>query len=110
MLGWTLVMMACNQEPAFPDLGLSSDGSRIQVGTSWQECADVTDCVQRSIACDHCCEFDAVSAARADEYVDAYREICADYEGGVCDCTDPVTELSCVEGRCELTVVESFTR
>ena len=86
-----------------PDgLSLSEGGSTVIVEDDWKSCTSVDDCVKVATSCDGCCGEEAVNEALQEDYVDAFQEMCADYEGGVCDCAPLPTVMMCNAGVCEL--------
>ena len=83
-------------------LSLTEGGSTILIDDSWRSCEQASDCVIVDISCDGCCGQDAVAADRQSEWGDAFTTMCADYEGGVCDCEFLPVTAECNDSVCEV--------
>ena len=103
-----LYTLGCDDKP--PDLqanetgaaGLQLDeyGSSVVIDDSWKACKVTEDCIQVDTSCDGCCGLDAISASREEDYMEEREKLCADYEGGVCDCAFPEGTAMCIDGIC----------
>ena len=97
---------ACAPETEDTGVSLSEDGASIAIDERWKACEADSDCARVSTSCDDCCGQDAVAVTREAEYVDAAAELCASYEGGVCDCAPLPSDVACVDSLCALVPTE----
>lgn len=85
-----------------PGLSVNEMGATIEISDAWKACQTEADCVLVWTSCDGCCGQEAIATSREQEFDAASPGLCADYEGGVCDCAPLPTTIDCVASLCTL--------
>lgn len=79
---------------------LTRQGSEIQITETYTMCEAHTDCELVSTSCNGCCNEGAVRSVLVDTYTARMTPACADYEGGICDCSYEDLVPRCVDDQC----------
>jgi hypothetical protein len=85
-----------------PALQLNDNGNTVLVGDEWKACERVSDCIEVGTSCDGCCGREAINVSLQEPYGQEQAMLCADYEGGVCDCAPPEVTMMCIDQLCTL--------
>jgi hypothetical protein len=83
-----------------PIYQLTRAGSTIQITDAYTACAQHSDCQLVGTSCNGCCAQGAIQSNLNDQYITNMTAACADYEGGVCDCSFEDLVPRCEDDRC----------
>lgn len=70
------------------------------VASEYRECTADADCTLVSVACDSCCDREAVATSKQAAYEQERERACASFRGGECDCSRRPLAARCLEGSC----------
>lgn len=96
-------------------LGLSACREKVEPGAvaprtaqpsaAQRMCIGDGDCILIDIACNGCCDREAINKADSAAYLKGKTGICSGYEGPICTCIQEPAEAKCRASQCEMELI-----
>lgn len=74
----------------------------VEIRDSWLDCRRDDDCIWVEANCDRCCGRRAIRATEKTKFQKVFGDLCAGYNGSVCDCAPADESPRCVQGKCKM--------